>query len=130
MPLGTATQGLFPFRERYYSVATTSTSGAPASTVVVGNRCKYVSGWYAPNQIAGTGTNVTGFDVLSITAATSLSSGLVSIVTSGVSVTTSTGTLAVQWFPTNTTFLSAGDILVTIGSTGVGGFVTHIVQEF
>ncbi len=124
---------------RYYSIATTSTSGAPSSTVVVASRCKYIGGYYVPNQIAGTGTNVTGFDVLTITGASSVSSGVVTPITSGVSVTTSTGTFSIQFGPwsgnfatqlSSAAFLSAGDVIVTIASTGVGGFVTHVVQEF
>ncbi len=126
----------YPFKNRYYSVATTSTSGTPASTVVVVARCKYVGGYYVPNQIAGTSTNATGFDVLTITQATSVSSGLVSVISSGVAVTTSTGTLAIPFGPnfatanTSNIYLNAGDIITTIASTGVGGFITHIVQEF
>ena len=128
-------QFLPQLKNRYYSVATTSTSGTPSSTVVVATRCKYLGGWYVPNQIAGTSTNVTGFDVLTITQATSVSSGLVSVVTSGVSVTTSTGTLAIPFGPafgttTAVMYLNPGDIINTIASTGVGGFITHIVQEF
>lgn len=121
---------------RYYSVATTSTSGAPTSTVVVAGRGKYLGGWYVPNQIAGTSTNVTGFDVMTITQATSVSSGLVTAVTSGVGVTTSTGTLAIPFGPiftpsnTAAVYLAAGDVIFTAASTGVGGFITHIVQEF
>ena len=115
-----------PFKTKYYSVATTSTSGAPISTVVVAARCKYVGGWYLPNNIAGTGTNVTGFDALAFQGG----SATATVITSGVSVTTSTGTLAVQFAPTTAVYLSAGDILQTLASTGVGGFVTHVVQEF
>ena len=126
------------FRNRYYSVATTSTSGTPASTIVVVTRCKYLGGWYVPNQIAGTGTNVTGFDVLSCTQATSVSSGLISVLSSGVAVTTSTGTFATAFggqggsTPTSTSlvYLNPGDCIFTIASTGVGGFITHVVEEF
>ena len=129
----------YPFKTKYYSVATTSTSGAPTSTVVVAARCKYIGGYYVPNQIAGTGTNVTGFDVLYITGATSTVAPTATTISSGVSVTTSTGTLAVAFGPftsnantasTATVYLNAGDILYTSASTGVGGFITHIVQEF
>ena len=126
------------FRNRYYSVATTSTSGTPASTVVVVSRCKYLGGWYVPNQIAGTGTNVTGFDVLAITQATSVASGLVSVISSGVSVTTSTGTFATAFGgqggstpgSTQLIYFNPGDVINTIASTGVGGFITHVVEEF
>ena len=129
--------GLFNFRRKYYSVATTSTSGAPTSTVVVANRCKYLGGYYVPNQIAGTGTNVTGFDVQLITGATSTVASTITDISSGVSVTTSTGTFATFFGPvigtgnsTRAFFLNPGDVLLTVASTGVGGFVTHVVEEF
>ena len=129
----------YPFKTKYYATATTSTSGAPTSTVVVAARCKYVGGYYLPNQIAGTGTNVTGFDVLFATGATSTTVPTFTTISSGVSVTTSTGTFAIPFgpntsngsaFSTATVYLNAGDILFTVASTGVGGFITHIVQEF
>ena len=125
-------------RNRYYSVATTSTSGAPTSTVVVVSRCKYLGGWYVPNQIAGTSTNATGFDALYITGASSTVAPTAITISSGVSVTTSTGTLAIPFGgqagtnagSTATVYLYPGDQILTIASTGVGGFVTHVVQEF
>lgn len=125
----------YPFKNKYYSVATTSTSGAPISTVVVAARCKYVGGYFINNNLQASKTN-DSFDVLSVTQATSVSSGLVSTVTSGVTITTSTGTLAIQFGPfasgttTGAQYLNAGDLLVTVGSTCFGGWVTHIVQEF
>ncbi len=115
-------------KNRYYSVATTSTSGAPISTVVVASRCKYLSGWYAPNNIAGTGTNVTGFDVLAF-----IGGGVTgTVISSGTSVTTSTGTGSspINVTATSAVFLNPGDIIQTLASTGVGGFVTHVVGEF
>ncbi len=132
----TALFGLFSFKKKYYSVATTSTSGAPTSTVVVANRGKYLGGYYVPNQIAGTGTNATGFDVQILTGASSTVASTATDVSSGVVVTTSTGTLAIPFGPfvsgagTKQFYVNAGDILFTVASTGVGGFITHIVEEF
>jgi hypothetical protein len=127
-------QFLPQFKNRYYSVATTSSSGTPTSQVVVVSRCKYLGGYFAPNQAGGASPN--GFDVLSVTQATSVSSGLVSTITSGVSVTTSTGTLGIPFGPfasgstTGLQFLSPGDLILTVASTCQGGFITHVVQEF
>ena len=117
----------YPLKNRTYSVATTSSSGAPVSTTVVVGRCKYVAGWFAPNN-AGTSTNVTGFDVIAF-----LAGGTSAIViSSGTSVTTTTGTLAspVTITSTASVFLNPGDLILTIGSTSQAGFVTHVVQEF
>ena len=123
---------------RYYSTATTSTSGAPISTVVVAQRCKYLGGWYVPNQTVGTGTNGTGFDVLAYIGASSTTIPTAFVISSGVTVTTSTGTLAAPFagqggttpFSTVAVYLNPGDSIQTVGSTLVGGFVTHVVGEF
>jgi hypothetical protein len=121
---------------RYYTVATTSSSGTPTSTVVVVSRCKYIGGYFVPNN-AGTSTNVTGFDVQGITGATSTTVPTAFTISSGVSVTTSTGTLAIQFGPwvgggasTAITYFNAGDLITTVGSTSQAGFITHVVQEF
>jgi len=118
---------LYPFRTRTYSVATTSSSGAPVSTAVMVGRCKYVAGWFAPNN-AGTSTNVTGFDVLAFLAG----SATATVISSGTSVTTTTGTLGspVTITSTASVFLNPGDVILTVGSTSQAGFVTHVVQEF
>jgi hypothetical protein len=124
------------FRNRYYSCATTSSSGAPISTVVVVSRCKYLGGWFVPNNAGSAASN--SFDVLSVTQATSLSSGLVSVLTSGVTVTTSTGTFATAFggqggsTPGSTAivYFNPGDLILTVGSTTQAGFVTHVVEEF
>jgi len=92
-----------------------------------------------PNQIAGTGAQVEGFDVMSITGATSLTSGIVSVISSGVVVSSSTGAFATPFSGVSFTsptglssalLLNPGDLIVTPGSTLVGGFITHIVGEF
>ncbi len=125
----------YPFKNKYYSVATSSTSGAPISTVVVAARCKYMGGYFVPNNLQASKAN-DSFDVVSVTQATSLTSGLVSILTSGVTVTTSTGTLSAPFGPfvsggtTAASYLNAGDLIVTLGSTCFAGWFTHIVQEF
>ena len=125
-------------RDRYYTTATTSTSGAPISTVVIAQRCVYKGGWYVPNQTVGTGTNATGFDVLAYIGASSTTVPTAFVLSSGVSVTTSTGTLATPFGGQNgtnagstaTVYLNPGDSIQTVGSTLVGGFVTHVVGEF
>ncbi len=125
----------YPFKNKYYSVATTSTSGAPISQVVVAARCKYLGGYFIQNNLQASKAN-DSFDVVSITQATSVSSGLVSIITSGQVITTSTGTLAQPFGPnfsalsTASAYLNAGDVIVTLGSTQFAGWFTHIVQEF
>lgn len=123
---------LYPFRTRIYDGPTTSTSGAPTHTAVVVGRCKYVGTWYVPNQIAGTGTNVTGYDVLCVTGATSTNAPSLTVLTSGATVTTSTGTFAQFTAAGNSTTvnLNPGDVIFTAFSTGVGGFVSHVTQEF
>ncbi len=117
----------YPLKTRTYSIATTTTSGAPVGTAVIVGRCKYLGGYFAPNN-AGTATNVTGFDVLAFKdgAATA------TVISSGTSVTTTTGTqgTAVTMNSSATVFLNPGDVVVTVGSTCQAGFVTHIVQEF
>lgn len=116
----------YPFKTKYYSVATTSSSGAPVSTAIVAARCKYVGGYFLPNN-AGTSTNVTGFDVIAFKGGST--SG--TVISSGTSVTTTTGTLASSIkLSTGVIYLDAGDIITTVGSTSQAGFVTHIVQEF
>ncbi len=126
---------LYPFKTKYYSVATTSTSGAPISQVVVAARCKYLGGYFINNNLQASKAN-DSFDVVTITQATSVSSGLVSAVTSGLTITTSTGTLSMPFGPnftalsTASVFLNAGDVIVTLGSTCFAGWFTHIVQEF
>jgi len=115
------------FRFRHYVSATTTTSGVPVATSIVVSRCKYIGGWFAPNN-AGTSTNVTGFDVFAfLGGATSAT-----VISSGTSVTTTTGTLAspVNITATSVVYMNSGDIIVTAGSTCQAGFVTHIVQEF
>jgi hypothetical protein len=129
-------------KNRYYNTATTSTSGAPTSTVVVASRCKYMGGYYVPNQLASSPSGNT-FDVITITQASSVFLGAVTVIASGVGVTTSTGTLAIPFGPiassTSTasavssgvaTFLNPGDLIVTLGSSLQGGYVTHVVGEF
>ena len=117
----------YPLKNRTYSVATTSSSGAPVSTAVMVGRCKYITGWFAPNN-AGTSTNVTGFDVIAFLAG----SATATVISSGTSVTTTTGTLGSQVTVTSTAsvFLNPGDVILTVGSTSQAGFVTHVVQEF
>jgi hypothetical protein len=115
------------FRFRHYATATTSSSGAPVATSVVVSRCKYVGGWFAPNN-AGTSTNVTGFDVFAFLGGATTAT----VISSGTSVTTTTGTLAspVNVTATAIVYLNPGDIIITAGSTCQAGFVTHLVQEF
>lgn len=117
----------YPFKTKYYSIATTTTSGAPISSVPIVARCKYVGGYFAPNN-AGTSTNVTGFDVIAFKDG----SATATVISSGTSVTTTTGTLAspINVNAAATVFLNAGDVVATIGSTSQAGYVTHIVQEF
>jgi hypothetical protein len=116
----------YPFKTKYYSTATTSSSGAPVSSVVVAARCKYVGGYFLPNN-AGTSTNVTGFDVIAFLNGST--SG--TVISSGTSVTTTTGTLASAINVTGAaTYLNAGDVITTVGSTSQAGFVTHVVREF
>ena len=117
------------FMYRYYSVATTSSSGAPTSQVVVASRCKYIGGWVAPNNavtISSTGTQ--GTDVVAFIG----NSATATVISSGTSITTTTGTQGTPISVTSTAavFLNPGDIIATLGSTFPGGFVTHIVQEF
>ncbi len=117
------------FQNRYYSCATTTTSGSPVSTVVVVNRCKYVGGWIATNQvntIVSTGTQ--DYDVIAFQN----NSATATVISSGTSFTTTTGTQGVPVTITATAavYLAAGDLLVTVGSTASGAFVTHIVTEF
>ncbi len=123
-------------KNRYYSVATTSTSGAPISQVVVASRCKYLGGWFINNNLQASKAN-DSFDVVTITAATSLTSGLVTPVSSGVTITTSTGTLGTAFGgqggtpgATTATYLNPGDSIVTLGSTCFAGWFTHVVGEF
>jgi len=115
------------FKYRVYADATTSSSGTPIGTIVVVSRCKYVGGWFCPNN-AGTSTNVTGFDVVAFLggSATSVT------ISSGTSVTTTTGTLAtpVNVTATSAILLNPGDLITILGSTCQGGFYSHIVQEF
>ena len=115
------------FNKRYYSVATTSSSGAPVSTVIIAARCKYAGGYFVPNN-TGTGTNVTGFDVLAFLGGAT--SG--TVISSGTSVTTTTGTLAtaINVNGPNVVYLNAGDVITTVASTSQAGFVTHYVHEF
>ena len=103
---------LFPYKMRTYSVATTTSSGAPSSTAVMVARCKYVGGYFAPNN-AGTSTNVTGFDVLAFLGG----SATATVISSGTSVTTTTGTLGspVQVNAAATIVLNPGDVVVTAG---------------
>ena len=127
---------------RYYNTATTSSSGAPVSTVVVASKCKWIGGYLVTNQLQASKTN-DSFDVVSITQATSLVAGATLVLSSGVAICTSTGTFAcafggVPTVPPSTSslpstpaavYLNPGDLLVTLGSTSFGGFVTHVVQE-
>ena len=116
----------YPFKTRVYAVATTTTSGAPTSGVVVVQRCQYLGGWFAPNN-AGTSTNVTGFDVLAFKDGATTAT----ILSSGTSVTTTPGTLASPiTIDSTTVYLKAGDVILTVGSTCQAGYVTHIVREF
>lgn len=115
-----------PLKDRVYTAATTTSSGAPVSSVVVVARCKYVGGFFVPNN-AGTSTNVTGFDVLAFLSG----SASAATISSGTSVTTTTGTLAtaVAVNPT-AVFLNPGDVIATVGSTCQAGFFSHLVQEY
>ena len=136
--------GLFEngtFRTRYYSVATTSTtvSPSPSTTVIVASRSRYLGGWFLPQNISGTGAQVEGFDVMSITGATSLTSGIVTVIASGIVITTSTGAFATPFCGAGNSAVTAmssallfnpGDIIETVGSTMTGGFFTHIFGEF
>lgn len=115
----------FNFKTRYYTVATTSSSGAPTSFCTVAARCKVVGTVFLPNN-AGTSTNVTGYDVVAFQG----NSATATVVTSGASVTTSTGTFGTLVLAANNVYLNAGDVIATLGSTSQGGFVTHIVGEF
>lgn len=115
------------FKYRYYVDATSSSSGAPVGTVVVANRSKFIGGWFVPNN-AGTGTNVTGFDVVGFQAGSSTAI----TISSGTSVTTTTGTLAsaINVNGVGIPIWNAGDIISIIGSTCQGGFYTLIMQDF
>ena len=128
---------------RYYNTATTSSCGAPTSTVVVASICKWIGGYFVPNQLQASKAN-DSFDVVTITQATSVVAGATLVLSSGVGVTTSTGTFAIAFggvpsVPPSTAslpstpaavYLQPGDSILTLGSTGFGGFVTHVVQEF
>lgn len=138
-PIGSAS-GLFDgsWRTRYYSIATSSSSGTVACSVVVPTRCRYLGGWLVTNNLQASKVG-DSFDVVSITAATSVTSGQVSTISSGVVITTSTGTFPVAFggaantAPTGASSaltLNAGDQICIQGSTGFGSFVTHIVREF
>src|SRR6185369_11403978 len=111
---------VLPFKTRFYSCATTTTSGAPVSTVPIVSRCKYVGGYFTPNN-AGTSTNVTGFDVLAFKAG----SATATVISSGTSVTTTTGTLTsgINVNASATVFLNPGDVVTTVGSTSQAGVV-------
>lgn len=117
----------YPFKTKYYTTATTSSSGTPVSTTVIVARSKYVGGYFVPNN-AGTSTNPTGFDVIAFIAGSATGT----VISSGTSVTTTTGTLGSPITVTSTSvvFLNPGDVVTTVGSTSQGGYVTHIVQEF
>jgi hypothetical protein len=71
---------------------------------------------------------VTGFDVFAFLGGATTAT----VISSGTSVTTTTGTLASPVNVTATTivYLNPGDIIITAGSTCQAGFVTHLVQEF
>ncbi len=115
---------------RYLYSATTTASGTPTAFTPIPARCKYIGTYYLPNN-AGTGANVEGYDVLAVlNASLSVPATTLTNVSSGIVVTTSTGTFASYGAAQTNVFLNAGDILVTAGSTLQGGFVTHVVQEF
>ena len=117
----------YPFKTKYYTIATTTSSGTPICAVPVVARCKYIGGYFVPSD-SGTSTNVTGFDVIAYLGGSATGT----VISSGTSVTTTTGTLgtAVNVTATTVVYLNAGDVITTIGSTCQAGYMTHIVREF
>ncbi len=123
------------FKNLFLYGATSSTGGAEIK-VTVPCRAKYMSTLFSIWGTTGGGTS--GFDVFCYTSAlstvTTASPGI-TIITSGQSVTTSSGNVTFEVGTTLTVpfLFNKGDIIGVSGSTGIAGVsgysFTHILQE-
>ena len=112
----------YPFKVRYYSAQSTSTTGTLAS--VVAARGKYFGGEVScmSSDVLTTvvdvllnGSGVAGSTGISITSSTVVNKG---------------GGVAIP-LPTTVTFVNPGDVLGTSYSSSLGGLtVTHAIAEF
>ncbi len=124
-----------PLRSLFLTAATSSTAGAEIK-VAVPCRAKYISTILSVWGTTAGGTS--GFDVFAYIGGQGggVSSPTITVITSGASITTSSGnvTFEVGSTVTPTIYFNKGDIIGVSGSTGISGVTgysaTHILQEF
>lgn len=120
------------FRNFYLHSATTSTGGAEIKTVVP-CRSKYVSTLISVWGTTAGGTS--GFDVFAYLGGFNggTSSPTISVISSGMSISTTTGNVSFEYVSTGTVHFSKGDIIGVSGSTGISGVtgysVVHTFEE-
>ncbi len=125
-----------PIRNFYLHGTNTSTSGIEMRQIVP-SRAKYVSTMVS---VPTTGGGTSGFDVFAYLNALGQASTYVStitVITSGFSVTTTSGNVTFEVGSTNTPafIFNRGDIIGVTASTGFAGTATswswcHTFQEF
>ncbi len=124
------------FRNLFLTATTTSTGGQEVK-VCIPVRCKYVNTLLSVYGTTCGGTS--NFDLFAylntLGQASTVATTIVSLST-GVSITTSSGNVTYELFGSTTTpaiYFNKGDILGCSGSTGITGVtgytVTHILQE-
>ena len=123
------------FKTLFLDGATSSTGGAEVK-VTVPCRCKYLSTTLSIWGTTAGGTS--GFDVFFYPAGlgfATTSSPAVVVISSGLSITTTTGNVSFDLTSTSSNiYLNKGDILGCSGSTGISGVTgysfVHNLQEF
>ncbi len=118
-----------------FLTATTSTTAGAEIKIAIPCRVKYLSTLISVMGTTAGGTS--GFDVFAYQGGFGggVASPTITIITSGASITTSSGNVTFEVGTTLTfpVLLNKGDILGVSGSTGIAGLsgfsVTHILQE-
>ncbi len=120
------------FKNLYLQAATSSTAGAEIK-VVVPCRARYVSTLLSVWGTTAGGTS--GLDVFAYQGGFGggTSSPTITIISSGSSITTSSGNVSFEYVSTGTFVFNKGDIIGVSGSTGISGVtgysVVHTFQE-
>lgn len=126
----------YPTIRNLFLTAATSSTAAAEIKVAVPCRAKYVSTLISVWGTTAGGTS--GFDVFAYQGGLGggTSSPTITIITSGASITTSSGNVTFEVGSTLTTpvIFNKGDVIGVSGSTGIAGVsgysVTHTLQEF
>ncbi len=125
--------GVANLKSLFLFAATTSTGGAEIK-VVVPCRARYVSTLLSVGGTTAGGTS--GFDVFAYLNGFNggTSSPVITVISSGSSITTTTGNTSYEVTSTGVFVFGKGDLIGVSGSTGIAGLtgysVMHTFQEF